>query len=240
MPQASALVTLGFIALPLLLAAAFVLGTAWAGRRTGQGASSQYWWALGTALGALGWLTLTWALAASGTLRRFDMAPPPLVVLLLSVVALGVGIGCSPLGTRLVRGLPLAALVGAQVFRLPLELLMHEAYVEGLMPVQMSYSGMNFDILTGISAGILAPALAGTRVPRWIVGGWNLLGFALLVNIVTIAVLSTPLFRWFGDDRLNTWVTYPPYVWLPAVMVLAALTGHILVLRKLRAETRGQ
>jgi len=90
MLQTSALVTLGFIALPLLLAAAFVLGTAWAGRRTGQGASSQYWWALGTALGALGWLTLTWALAASGTLRRFDMAPPPLVVLLLSVVALGV------------------------------------------------------------------------------------------------------------------------------------------------------
>jgi hypothetical protein len=35
----------------------------------------------------------------------------------------------------LVRGVPLWALVGFQIFRLPLELLMHRAYVEGLLPV---------------------------------------------------------------------------------------------------------
>ena len=70
---------------------------------------------------------------------------------------------------------------------------------------------------------------------------WNLLGFALLVNIVTVAVLSTPIVRWFGDDRLATFVTYPPFVWLPTVLVAAALTGHLLVLRALyesRAEAR--
>jgi len=53
-----------------------------------------------------------------------------------------------------------------------------------------------------------------------------------------VAVISTPLFRWFGDDKLNTWVTYPPFVWLPAVMVTAALIGHLLVFRWL-ASTAG-
>jgi heme exporter protein D len=28
-------------------------------------------------------------------------------------------------------------------------------------------------------------------------------------------------------------VTYPPFVWLPAVMVLAALAGHLLIFRAL-------
>ncbi len=58
-----------------------------------------------------------------------------------------------------------------------------------------------------------------------------MLGFALLVNVVTIAILSTPVFRWFGNERLNIFVTYPPFVWLPAILVTAALTGHILVWR---------
>ena len=187
----------------------------------------------------LAWLLLTFLVAASGVLRRFDAAPPPFAGLVLAVVAIGIAVPCSPLGTRLVRGLPLWALVGSQVFRFPLELVMHRAYVEGVMPVQMSYSGQNYDILTGISAGVLGLWLAQGRVQRWVVVAWNVLGFALLVNVVTVAILSTPLFRWFGDDRLNIWVTYPPFAWLPAIMVTAAFMGHVLVWRKLSAERAG-
>ena len=59
-------------------------------------------------------------------------------------------------------------------------------------------------------------------------------------NIVTIAVLSTPVFRYFGDERLNVFVTYPPFVWLPSVMVLAALAGHLLTFRALHVSPRGE
>jgi hypothetical protein len=40
----------------------------------------------------------------------------------------------------------------------------------------------------------------------------------------------------FGDDRLNVFVVYPPFVWLPAVLVLAALAGHLIILRALRSR----
>jgi len=48
---------------------------------------------------------------------------------------------------------------------------------------------------------------------------------------VTIAVLSTPIFAAFGStpDRLNTFVVDPPFVLLPAVLVLAAWAGHLVV-----------
>ena len=231
---ASALVTGGFVVLPVLLSLGFLLTQDWAGRRLGDSPAIRRRWMIGTGLGVVVWLLLTAAVAASGVLRRFDVAPPPLAWVLLSVTALGILVPYSPLGTRLIRGLPLAALVGYQVFRFPLELLMHRAYAEGVMPVQMSYSGWNFDILTGISAGLLCLALLRWHVPRVVVHIWNVLGFVLLVNIVTIAVLSTPAFGWFGRDRLNVFVLYSPFVWLPAVMVTAALMGHLLVWRKLR------
>ena len=53
------------------------------------------------------------------------------------------------------------------------------------------------------------------------------------MNVVTVAILATPRFRYFGDHNLNVWVTYPPFVWLPAVMVLAAFAGHLVIFRAL-------
>jgi hypothetical protein len=65
------------------------------------------------------------------------------------------------------------------------------------------------------------------------------LGTVLLVNILVIAIASMPMFHWFGMDRLNVWVADPPFVWLPAVLVLSALAGHLLMFRKLRAGVSG-
>ena len=112
------------------------------------------------------WLLATAIVAASGALRRFDATPPPFALLALAVGVIGIAVPCSSLGTLLVRGLPLWALVGFQVFRFPLELVMHRAYVEGLMPVQMSYSGQNYDIVSGITAGLLAWWLSRGRALR--------------------------------------------------------------------------
>ena len=231
--KASGLVTGGFVILPLLVAAGFVLASEWAGRRLVEGVAVRQRRTVRLGAAVLAWLLVTTLVAASGVLRWFDATPPPFAIFALAVGVVGIAVPCSPLGTLLVRGLPLWVLVGFQVFRVPLELVMHRAYVEGVMPVQMSYSGQNYDILSGITAGVLGFWLARGRVPRWVVAFWNFLGFALLVNIVAIAIVSTPVFRWFGGDRLNTFVTYPPFVWLPGVLVTAALVGHILVWRRL-------
>ena len=59
-------------------------------------------------------------------------------------------------------------------------------------------------------------------------------GLTLVELIVTVAILSTPRFAAFGPERLNLFVTYPPFVWLPAVLVLAALAGHLIIFRALR------
>jgi hypothetical protein len=48
------------------------------------------------------------------------------------------------------------------------------------------------------------------------------------------------VFRWFGDERLNVFVTYPPFVWLPAILVMAALMGHVLVWRRLSGRAQSQ
>ena len=132
---------------------------------------------------------------------------------------------------------PLTWLVGFHAFRLPLELVMHKAALDGTMPEQMSYSGLNFDIVTGVVALILAGYSWVTRreLPRLAVITFNLIGSVLLIAIVVIAVASLPMFHAFGTapERLNTWVAFFPYVWLPAGLVASATLGHILLWRRL-------
>jgi hypothetical protein len=227
---------LAFIVLPLLVATGLGWGVVTASRRLGDDAATRRRVLVVTAAGAAAWMGGTWVVAARGILRQWHSSPPPLMILVVLIVALAVTIASTSYGRRLALGLPLWILVAAQSFRLPLELAMHQMYERGVMPVQMSYEGLNYDIVTGITAIIVAVVTRAGRGGRALVAAWNVLGLALLVNIMTVAILSTPRFAYYGTDRLNEWVADPPYVWLPAVLVLAALAGHLLVFRALRLQ----
>jgi hypothetical protein len=144
--HASSLLVVGFIVLPALVAAA-LMAIVWqaigAAGYPGRRARALQ---IGLLLGAVAWMALTLSVAAGGLLRQFDRQPLPMLLMAVAVFALAGWLAFSPIGDAVVHHSSWLALVGLQTFRLPLELLMHRAYVEGVMPVQMSYSGRNFDI----------------------------------------------------------------------------------------------
>jgi hypothetical protein len=224
-----------FAALAILVQFAFLVGVYWAYRER-ENVAVVF---LLTLVGSAVWMMGTFVVAAKGKLS-FTTKPPTMMILIALTFALAFALGLSSFGKRLAVGLPLAALVGIQAFRFPLEMLMHRAYEQGLMPVQMSYSGRNFDIVTGISAAVLSVALLRVRVPMWLLKAWNLLGIVLLANIVTIAMLSAPTpFRRFHNEPANVWITHASYVWLPGVFVFFAILGHIVITRWLHGSKQG-
>jgi hypothetical protein len=222
---------LAFLVIPLVLAVGLVVAVAYAWRRAGESAAQTARATLLMAAGTATWMALTWVVAERGIFRQWDRIPPSTAVLVLLIVLISARLSMGGVGRRLSEHIPLWILVGIQGFRLPLELAMHTMAERGIMPEQMSYTGRNFDIVTGITAIIVAALVATNRAGRWLVLMWNVMGLALLVNIVAVALVSTPIFALFGPERLNIWITYPPFVWLPAVMVLAALTGHLVIFR---------
>jgi len=173
-------------------------------------------------------------LALSGVLNQYTPLPRPMLVI-LPLTAATLVVAFSGFGARLAASLPLSALVGFQLFRLPLELILHRLAGEELIPYVMTYSGWNFDILTGLSAGVLGVALWRREVPRTALLAWNVAGLLLLATIVTIAALAAPgPLQTFRDGPPNMLLSTFPYVWLPTVLVQLALMGHILTFRHLR------
>ncbi len=225
-PHASALVQWAIPGLAVIVVALVGVGI----RRTSEARQAAWF-----ALVAGGWLAASAALGWLGFFADFESRPPHVLLLMIPTLGLPFLLGFSRVGSALSQATPLALLIGFQAFRLPLELVMHQAALEGTMPMQMTYTGSNFDIVTGVSALVVGLLAARGRAPRWLLFGWNLLGSALLVTILVVAVLSLPTFQAFGSapERVNTWVAFFPFVWLPAGLVSAAVLGHLLLWRRL-------
>ena len=190
------------------------------------------------ALGLTLWMALTYALASNGLLR-FDTMPPTAMVVIGTSIVLSTWVGLSAFGSQIARNAPLWFLVGFQSFRLLVEIFLDWAYRAGIVPVQMTFEGRNWDILAGITAIPVAWLIVRGKLGERGIFLWNCFGLALLLNIVTIAILSAPLpFRVFMNDPPNVFVTRAPYIWLPAVLVQAAWLGHLLVFRKLHQASQ--
>jgi hypothetical protein len=222
-------VWIGIPALSILVGAALVFGFV---RAAGAGRGRAV---LARALLGIGaYFAFSGALAATGLLAYSGKGPPPVLAMMAVLTVTTVLVATGPAGARVAEAFPLSALVGVQAFRLPLELVMWKAAADGTMPLQMSFEGRNFDVLTGASALVLAVVLHRKKISDSWVLAWNVLGAVLLFNIVAVAVASLPWFHAFGPDNVNEWVLHFPFVWLPAVLVQTALFGHIVVFRKLR------
>jgi hypothetical protein len=184
------------------------------------------------------WFVVTGIFAASGWGMKWDFRPPPMMLAFLVFFAVSMLLLRSKHGQSLVEHTPLYVLVGAQAFRFPLELVMHQAGMDAVMPMQMSYTGYNFDIVTGITALPVALALAKGKAPTWLALVWNTLGSVTLLIVVLIAVVSMPPIHAFGtsQDKLNIWIAQFPFVWLPAVMVQFAFVSHVALWRKLKQK----
>ncbi len=234
MPPVSPAATIAFLAIVAAVVSLFIRAYASACERAGGSA------ARGRAISSLlmaAWLGISGALAARGLLTDFSRLPPPFALMAWTYVAATAALSVSRVGTQLVQHIGIASLIGFQAFRIPVELWLHSQALAGAIPVQMTYAGFNFDIVSGLTAAALGLYARRRAPPRWLMLAWNWLGLALLFVIVTIAALSTPTpLRVFMNEPANTLVAQFPFVWLPAFLVQAALFGHLLVFRWLARE----
>jgi hypothetical protein len=124
----------------------------------------------------------------------------------------------------------LQALTFLSIIRVPVEFVLLRLYQSGKVPQLMTFEGRNFDILSGLSAPLVAwLAFRRGQVKRQLLIAWNVLACGLLLNIVVNAILSLegPLQR-FAFEQPNRGVLYFPFIWLPAIIVPIVFVSHVI------------
>lgn len=147
----------------------------------------------------------------------------------------------SPRLSLILDNIPQENLVALQSFRFFVELLLWALFAVNVLPEQMTFEGRNFDILVGITAPIIAGLIKRNKISRTGLILWNFAGLALLINIVTVAILSTPSpLRVFMNEPANTIVTQFPVSWLPGLLVPLAYTLHFYSLKQLLSKHKSR
>jgi len=177
------------------------------------------------------WVGVLSALSLSGWLER---SPMPGIPVFFAIVLVGaITFSFSRFG-NLLMSLPLSYLVFFQGFRLPLELVLHSWAEQGTVPPTMTWTGQNFDLIAGLWCLIL-----GFFVNRFPKAAWiaNWIGIICLLNVIRVAVMSSPLpFAWQLEKPLLL-ALYFPYLLIGPLAVGAAFAGHIILTRRIIKTT---
>ena len=188
------------------------------------------------------WTAVLLVLSYTGFFGNFEKFPPRPALALLIPLPIMLIVAFSRKGTQLLQSVPPQWMVWMQSFRIAVELLLLLAFLKNRLPVQMTFEGMNFDILSGLFALPVGYFLAKRKsYATRLAVVYNVAGFLLLLNILVIAVLSMPTpFRYFMNEPSNTLVAEFPFILLPGILVPIAYTMHIFSLRQLLSRKRIQ
>jgi hypothetical protein len=180
------------------------------------------------AAGSLAWLSLICCITFTGVIAQYPM--PGLMIFMMGILIVSILFALSSVGKKLSITIPIYLLVAFQGFRLPLELVLHSWAEQGTIPITMTWTGMNFDIISGIVALLSIPLVKKNKKIAWVP---NIIGLALLANVIRVAILSSPVpFGWQVDPPLQL-ALYFPYVLIVPVCVGGALIAHLVLTRAL-------
>jgi hypothetical protein len=177
------------------------------------------------------WAVFTGALSYNGFYLDTEGLPPRIMTVLVPSAVLVI----YAYRRLKVASLNLSWLIAIHILRIPVELLLYRLFLEGLVPVSMTFKGWNLDILSGLTAiGILALHLKG-RLSLSLLRVWNVMVLVLLSIIVSIAILSAPSpLQAMAFDRPNLAVLRFPYTWLPAIVVPVVLLSSLYIFKCIR------
>jgi hypothetical protein len=183
------------------------------------------------------WMLVQGILTGVGFYTSSYSLPPRMLAALIPPLACITYLLVSRKGRMFIDSLNPKTLTLLHIIRIPVEIVLLWLFIYKGIPQIMTFEGRNFDIMSGVSAPIIYYfAFAKGRTNKALLLIWNFVCLLLLINIVTIAILSTPYpFQKFGLNQPNIAIFYLPYIWLPSVIVPVVLFAHLASLKQLLA-----
>lgn len=189
------------------------------------------------AMAIAGWALFVSLWSWSGMMSDFEKFPFNAAPVLLPPLIASLLLTFSKTFTTILKSIPPDRLIVLQSFRLIVELILWALFMIDSIPVQMTFEGLNFDVLAGLSAPVITYLVMANRLPRIWIAGWNIVCLGLLINVVSIGILSlpTPLQRFYEEPGTAILTTFP-LSWLPGLLVPLAYSLHFFSLRQLTVK----
>jgi len=186
-------------------------------------------------IGLSAWIVLQGILSFKGFYTITNTLPPRFVLLAPPALVVIIILFVTNRGRRFIDDFNLRTLTWIHTIRIFVEISLWMLYKNGSVPREMTFEGGNFDILSGITAPLVAStAFKDHKINRGFLLLWNFVCLILLLKIVITAVLSVPTpFQQFAFNQHAVGVLYFPFTWLPCCIVPVVFFAHLAAIRKM-------
>lgn len=184
---------------------------------------------------ALALVALETVVSFTGFYRINNTLPPHLVFLILPPIILIITLFATSGGKKLIDSFDPKWMTYLHTVRIFVEITLLMLFLNKLIPQLMTFEGRNLDILSGLSAPLVAYlAYDKLKLNKTTLLIWNFICLGLLFNIVIIAILSAPTpFQQLAFEQPNLAILFFPFVWLPGFIVPSVMLSHIASIRQL-------
>jgi len=181
------------------------------------------------------WMVLQVVIAQTGFYANTTAVPPRLMFQLIPTVIFMLVMFLTRAGKSFIDRLDIKQLTLIHTIRIPVEIVLYYLFLAKTIPQIMTFEGRNFDILAGLTAPLVFYfGFVKNKISRKGILIWNLVSLGLLINIVSIAVLSVNSpFQQFAFNESKAALANFPFNWLPSVVVPIVLFSHLASIRQL-------
>jgi hypothetical protein len=122
------------------------------------------------------------------------------------------------------------------IVRIPVEIGLFQLAQQKQVPWSMTFKGLNFDLIFGITAPIVAILFFRMKIlnNQWM-KIWNYAGLISVCAVVLRGIGSLPSpIQWWDFSQPNYAVMHFPFIWLPSFIVPVVIFSHIVLIRRMR------
>ncbi len=188
----------------------------------------------------LSWISVQSILAISGFYNNPKTMTARFPLLVLPALLFLIYRFSTKKGRAFIDSLDLPTLTLISTVRLFVELVLFFLLIHKTIPVAMTFDGRNFDIFSGVTAPVVFYfGFVKKTLSNKVMLIWNFICLALLINVVSNAVLSLPgLYQKFVFERPNIALGFFPFNLLPAFLVPSVLFSMLASIRLLTKQIK--
>ncbi len=179
------------------------------------------------------WLVYLFAIERTGFLGNFGFPPRMPLLVVIPAVFMGVFLSGRELFKKVIHQIPTHLIVYLQSFRVIVELLIYGAFLEGILPQQVTFEGTNYDILVGISAIPIGMLIQKEVLSDKGILIWNFISLGIL-SVTAGSFIYTFYTFDLTPDNLK-FVTFP-YLLLAGTLLPIAVLLHVISIRQVRSR----
>ncbi|MCC6599184.1 MAG: hypothetical protein IT223_00755 [Crocinitomicaceae bacterium] len=181
------------------------------------------------------WIIFQATLALNKWYMDRTVVPPHLLFPVIAAIPVILLLFLTSKGRRFIDGFSTEILTWLHIVRVPVEVCLFLLAIHKQVPFSMTFGGHNFDIVSGITAPIIAWwGIRKEKLSRKFILTWNCIALLIVIQaaVTGIGALPSPIQMW-DFQQPNYAEMHFPFVWLPAFILPLLIFSHLVCIRRL-------